>query len=216
MALYAFDGTGDKWEEDTPITDTQRTKKDRFLTNVVMFLKYYREENPNKDHYFSGVGTNGALIGFALGGAFGLGAWGRVNKAFKILKSEYSKGDEEIVIVGYSRGAAIARLFADKIYRSYNKIIDKEGNPLRSRPKIKFIGLFDTVASFGNPLNDYEWMFKERIPNNVQRTVHAMSLDERSDGFGLDRAYGRNILEVWFRGGHGDIGGNAKITIEGT
>lgn len=215
MALYAFDGTGDRWETDTPVTETQRTKKGRFLTNVVMFLKYYEEGNDSSYYYFPGVGTSGGLVGYMFGGAFGTGAHRRVNKAFKKLKTEFSrdeKADEEIVIIGYSRGAAIARLFADKIFRDYRKIKRSDGKPLTSRPQIKFLGLFDTVASFGNPFDDNEYMFKDRIPKNVLRTVHAMSLDERNDGFGLDRAYGRNILEVWFKGGHGDIGGNSETS----
>ncbi|WP_310426740.1 DUF2235 domain-containing protein, partial [Chamaesiphon sp. VAR_48_metabat_135_sub] len=78
-------------------------------------------------------------------------------------------------------------------------------------PKIRFIGLFDTVASFGNPLNDNELFFKKDLPSNVENAFHAMSLDLNAPGFGLDRVYGENVLEVWFRGGHGDIGGNSSF-----
>jgi Uncharacterized alpha/beta hydrolase domain (DUF2235) len=67
------------------------------------------------------------------------------------------------------------------------------------------------VASFGNPLNDNELFFKKDLPSNVENTFHAMSLDLNSPGFGLDRVYGENVLEVWFRGGHGDIGGNSSL-----
>ena len=174
-----------------------------------MFYKYYQGQSK---HYYEGVGTNLGWGGFMLGGLFGIGASQRIYRAFKDLKKEFAKGNTEITIVGYSRGAATARMFADKIYADYAKIKDDKGNFLTSPPKISFLGLFDTVASFGNPITDFEWRFQEQIPPNVVNTFHAMAICERSKGFGLDRAIGENLLEVWFFGGHGDIGGNAKDT----
>jgi Uncharacterized alpha/beta hydrolase domain (DUF2235) len=234
MALYAFDGTGDRWSpgtrwnlkdirELTPeqkqeliatITPEQKTDKDRYLTNVVFFYKEYIESGLHAE-YFPGVGSGafhgtqfGITLDFIFGGLFGIGAQGIVDQAFVKLQKNFEKGENIIDIVGYSRGAAIACIFANKIFRDYKKIISPS---LRKPPKIRFIGLFDTVASFGNPLNDNELFFKKDLPSNVENTFHAMSLDLNSPGFGLDRVYGENVLEVWFRGGHGDIGGNSSL-----
>jgi hypothetical protein len=233
MALYAFDGTGDRWSpgtrwklkdlrELTPkqkqeliatITPEQTTDKDRYLTNVVFFYKEYIESGLHAE-YFPGVGSGalfetelGVTLDFIFGGAFGIGAQGIVNQAFGKLQKNFEKGDKIIDIVGYSRGAAIACMFANKIFQE----CEKKSRSLDELPKIRFIGLFDTVASFGNPLNDNEIFFKKDIPSNVENTFHAMSLDLNSLGFGLDRVDGENVLEVWFRGGHGDIGGNSSL-----
>jgi hypothetical protein len=233
MALYAFDGTGDRWSPGTrwylkdlreltkkqkqeliaTITPKQTTDKDRYLTNVVFFYKEYIESGLHAE-YFPGVGSGalsttkfGITLDFILGGAFGIGAQGIINQAFGKLKKNFERGENVIDIVGYSRGAAIACMFANKIFRDYKKILPGLSEP----PKIRFIGLFDTVASFGNPLNDNEIFFKKDLPSNVENTFHAMSLDLNDRGFGLDRVYGENVLEVWFRGGHGDIGGNSSL-----
>jgi hypothetical protein len=232
MALYGFDGTGDRWNPGTrwklgdlrKLTEEQKqnllktiephakTENGRYLTNVVFFYKEYVRSGLHAE-YFPGVGSGawfetkfGKTLDFIFGGAFGIGAKGIVNQAFGRLKKNFEKGDRVIDIVGYSRGAAIARMFADKTFRDYKKL----GN-LTEPPEIRFVGLFDTVASFGNPFNDNELFFQKNLPRTVKNAFHAMSLDLNRKGFGLDRAYGENVLEVWFRGGHGDIGGNSAL-----
>jgi uncharacterized protein (DUF2235 family) len=110
-----------------------------------------------------------------------------------------------IDIIGYSRGAAIARMFADKTARDFSKL------GVEQPPLIRFVGLFDTVASFGNPLNDNEICFQHNLPWTVKNAYHAMSLDLHRSRFGLDRVFGNHVLEVWFRGGHGDVGGNSSL-----
>lgn len=210
MALYAFDGTKDRWDKQSPITPTAKTRSGRYFTNVVLFYDAYRNSGLPAN-YFAGVGSSQRRLDRFFGGYFGVGASGIIRRAFACLRANIESGDRVIDIVGFSRGAAIARAFADMTYKHYPKIVDKTGQPLGEPPQIRFLGLFDTVASFGNPLNDYEWFFQERIPPSVEVTIHAMALDVKRRGFGLDRAYGKNILEVWFRGGHGDIGGNAQL-----
>ena len=233
MALYAFDGTGDRWSPGSrwnvsdlqalsaderrellaTITPTSKTANKRFLTNVVFFYKEYAASGLQAE-YFPGVGSgawfetkSGKTLDFIFGGAFGIGAQGIVNQAFKRLKRNFERGDREIDIIGFSRGAATARMFADRVALAYQKL-DKT---LAEPPEIRFIGLFDTVASFGNPLNNNEVFFQNDLPWIVRNAFHAMSLDLNRLGFGLDRAYGNHILEVWFRGGHGDVGGNSGL-----
>jgi hypothetical protein len=82
---------------------------------------------------------------------------------------------------------------------------------------VRFLGLFDTVASFGVPWNEKERDFEVDIPDFVENTFHAMALDETRETFGIERCLGNRekITEVWFRGGHGDIGGNATYVDRG-
>ena len=233
MALYAFDGTGDRWNPGTrwnvsdlnslsaderrellaTITHTAKTQSKRFLTNVVFFYKEYAASGMQAE-YFPGVGSGawfetktGKTLDFIFGGAFGIGAQGIVNQAFQRLRRNFSRGDRVIDIIGYSRGAAIARMFADRVARDYSKLERAIDQP----PEIRFIGLFDTVASFGNPFNDHEVFFQNNLPWIVRNAFHAMSLDLNRAGFGLDRVFGNHVLEVWFRGGHGDVGGNSSL-----
>jgi hypothetical protein len=234
MALYAFDGTGDRWdppgfrwgrldfhtmdptkkEEVLASIDPEvRNKKSRLLTNVVFFLKEYVQSGLHAE-YFPGVGSGawfetktGQTLDFIFGGAFGIGAQGIVGSALKRLKRNVERGDQTIDIVGYSRGAAIACMFAEATCRKFRKV------GLSSPPPIRFLGLMDTVASFGNPFNNNEVNFQPTLPFTVRQAVHAMAYDLNRRAFGLDRVFGNHVLEVWFRGGHGDIGGNAQVGI---
>lgn len=234
MALYAFDGTGDRWDPPgfrwgrldfyklTPgqkeevlssISPTTRNSKSRLLTNVVFFLKEYVRSGLHAD-YFPGVGSGawfetqtGQTLDFIFGGAFGLGAKGIVASALKRLKRNIERGDQTIDVVGYSRGAAIACIFAQASAYQFKKL------GLTSPPPIRFLGLMDTVASFGNPFNKTELIFQPTLPFTVHQAVHAMAYDLSRRGFALHRVFGNHVLEVWFRGGHGDIGGNSEVGI---
>ena len=201
MALYAFDGT---WNDSTAPDDQRDARKD---TNVHRFRVAYS----GKREYVNGVGTRFGLIGKIVGGLTGAGAEQRITEQFAALRKNYAAGDTDIDVVGYSRGAAIARMFIQRIERDFDSLVDSAGKALLKVPQVRFLGLFDTVASFGIPWDANERSFKPDIPECVANTFHAMALDETRETFGIERCLGnRNkITEVWFRGGHGDIGGNA-------
>jgi hypothetical protein len=81
-------------------------------------------------------------------------------------------------------------------------------------PRIRFLGLWDTVGSFGVPIgplrNRSNAWFVRTIPENVARSFHAMALDEVRPTFSLIRPQHKNPkhhYEVWFRGIHSNIGG---------
>lgn len=88
-------------------------------------------------------------------------------------------------------------------------------------PPIRFLGLWDVVASFGlsfDTLVDFQsinigWNIDE-VPKNVQNCFHAMALDERQETFNVTRLDNENSLpnvtEMWFRGNHSDVGGGNK------
>ena len=200
MALYAFDGT---WN-DSSIPESERNTN--IDTNVHQFSVLYE----GNTYYKDGVGTRYGMIGKLIGGLTGAGAQKRIEEQFEVLKKNFTSGDTIIDIVGYSRGAAIARMFTHHIDRNCEDIVI-EGKPLDTPPSIRFLGLFDTVASFGVPWTENEHDFETDIPAFIENTYHAMALDETRETFGIERCLGNRdtITEVWFRGGHGDIGGNA-------
>lgn len=200
MALYAFDGT---WNDSRAPDEERDLKKD---TNVHRFRVLY---DGNRE-YVDGVGSRFGFIGKMIGGLTGAGAQQRVDELFRALKENFERCDTSIDIVGYSRGAAIARMFVHRIEQDFDSLT-ANGEALTAPPVVRFLGLFDTVASFGIPWDADEREFVPDIPEFVENTFHAMALDETRETFGIERCVGnrRKITEVWFRGSHGDIGGNA-------
>jgi hypothetical protein len=122
-------------------------------------------------------------------------------------------------IFGFSRGAALARAFSNDFIRSCKK--DAAGNLIyldnnRSIPiRIHFMGLFDTVASFGVPAANLDWPWTEKdltIPPQVERCVHYVAAHELRFSFPVDLIcqHGKlmpNWAEEVYPGSHSDVGG---------
>ena len=179
MALYAFDGT---WQYD--YEDANRD------TNVVRFRDAYQS---GEVFYQPGVGTRFGWLGRLIGAITGAGGRKRVGEALDAFHRIQLSGDSIVDIVGFSRGAALALHFA---------------NALPSGTPIRFLGLFDTVPSFGIPGNNIDLGWNLKFPPAVEHCCHAMALHETRYNFPLHRLDPNPRLnEVWFRGVHSDIGG---------
>lgn len=190
MALYAFDGT---WQgDDVP------NRPDKTDTNVVRFLDAYQ----GTKFYMEGIGLRKGLLGKVMGGLTGAGGRARIREALQHLAQDIVNGEHTVDIVGFSRGAALALHFANQIERQYPDI------------DIRFVGLWDTVASFGIPGNRINLGWQLTLADKVKHCYHVMALDERRSGFPLNRVRGRRnqaiggerLEEVWFRGVHSDVG----------
>ena len=129
--------------------------------------------------------------------------WRIRDEALSVLKSVYRLGDE-IVVTGFSRGAAIARLFCAKVI---------EDGVNGRFPCIKFLGIFDTVFSLlpfgsfqnGSPFKDLN------VSQFVKKVRHAVSIDEDRAAFAPKLVNNREgVVEKWFRGNHADVGGGYK------
>lgn len=200
MALYAFDGT---WNEDEQLESQD--------TNVVRFTELYAGLDVE---YLEGVGTRWGAVGKALGGLFGLGGRTRIDEMYDDLCENWQEGDKDIDIIGFSRGGALAVHFANKIADDGIKL--KSGE--KEEGKIRFLGVWDVVGSFGFALNnvmDFQeinlgWDI-DNVAGVVETCCHAMALDERRESFGVTRLNPDGdkpgVTEVWFRGVHSDIGG---------
>jgi hypothetical protein len=85
-----------------------------------------------------------------------------------------------------------------------------QGYPLR----LNFMGLFDTVASFGLPAQNIRTSFDEReliVSPMVERCVHYVAGHELRFSFPVDLIrkngrFARNWLEKVFPGVHSDVG----------
>ncbi len=81
---------------------------------------------------------------------------------------------------------------------------------IHPKPQVHFLGGWDTVSSFG-------WLWNMRtLPHtsnnpNVKHVRHAVALDERRAMFQQNLVWrneaNESFEEVWFAGGHGDVGG---------
>lgn len=180
---------------------------------------------------------NDALRGALLGKARALG--GKVAKhadtgqqqsfadVNKVLGQHRLIKQINVSIFGFSRGAALARAFCNQwlwqCKEGHGKL-SYEGYPIR----FVFLGLFDTVASFGLPATNSANSlafggFKGRdlvVDKRVERCVHQVAAHELRFAFPVDliRRDGQlpgNWLEKVYPGVHSDIGGGYKPSEQG-
>ncbi|MEL6747409.1 MAG: DUF2235 domain-containing protein, partial [Pseudomonadota bacterium] len=181
--------------------------------------------------YYAGIGNkydSDPLVG-TLSQATGLGAAGIIERAYLDVMRLWRPGDR-IAIVGFSRGAASARILS--------RMIDQRGAPRalwtlrlfgrhwtvwssgkKDKVPVDILGCWDTVGSFGvaktiaginfqqiNLLHDLS------VPENVRQAYHMVALDEDRQEFeptlmDPDPIRPERIVEVWFAGGHAGVGG---------
>lgn len=187
----------------------------------------------------------GKQVTRVLGIAFGRGVIRNLEEAYSFLMEHYQDGDR-IFMFGFSRGAYTARALAALIRAcglldsGCQNLIPYAMQLFRSQPPpwdilakfkatygrdctIHFLGLWDTVKSFGWV---YDPIFLPYTTNNerVEVVRHAMAIDERRNFF-QPMPWGslsKDTKQVWFAGVHGDVGGGfpepnsglAKITLE--
>ena len=204
--------------------------EDNGITNILKLHVLFGGDLTNEAHtkkqhsfYYSGVGTYGNKIQQMFNAAFApknLDVARIIKLAGKDLKKVYNNGDR-VFIFGFSRGAAIARRFASLIDDYLPEDADANG-------VVRFLGVFDTVASIGFPnLDDDEKPISDVVFENgtvsphVKEALHILSLDEKRIAFQptLMNKDDR-ITEIWFPGAHSDIGGGfwydglSDITLE--
>lgn len=152
LALYAFDGTNNDGYRDYPKGNE---------TNVFALFRIYNGNSA----YLPGVGTNDGLL-YPFGSAFGAGGQARESRMLAQAGEFIKSGDAVADIIGFSRGAAQARDFANRLKEKYPCV------------KIRWIGLFDTVASEGLP-NDVNIGYQLGIPQDTGSVLHLTAGGER-------------------------------------
>lgn len=123
---------------------------------------------------------------------------------------------------GFSRGAALARAYSNKVIRRSKLEGGKllyEGYPLR----LNFLGIYDTVASFGVPSKNVRLPFEERelvVSPLVERCIHYVAAHEVRAAFPVDLIRkGGKLAGPWvekvYPGMHSDVGGGYGPTDQG-
>lgn len=201
LLLFAFDGT-----RNSPET----------RSNVWKLSQTYRD---GPVFYHSGPGNSLYLDWDAV----------TATKASRIIETQWQsllnalkqsgnmKDHLPIDILGYSRGAALARHFGNLINQHVDNGLFSYTDSLRGLitacVDLRFMGLFDTVAQFG-VAGSQNANYDLTIAPAWEWVAHAVALNERRWLFPLISAAdsdGQNIVEAPFIGAHADIGGGALL-----
>jgi uncharacterized protein (DUF2235 family) len=203
----------------------------------------------------------GGSLARLLGLAFGYGLKSNVGEMWRILGRLYQGPEDRIFLFGFSRGAFEVRALAGLIRRcglpdgvqpAYDVLYEqawslfkpwemdhedirafKKENPELRDCRIHFLGIYDTVKSYGG----IRPVILPHLRHNpiVDSVRHALAMDERRAWFNAT-TWGRldsdrqeamsrltppelaeiarqDIQEVWFRGSHSDIGGGDREAI---
>ncbi len=167
----------------------------------------------------------------------------QIQRAYGVVASRFRPGDQ-IVLIGYSRGAYAVRSLAGVIgrigllradaaternirqaYRHYRAPMTSEAAKVFARlhchpyVEIEALAVWDTVKSLGLRLPIlWRWtepvhMFHDHaLGPHVLHGFHALALDETRNAYepvmwATPEGWTGHIEQVWFRGSHGDVGG---------
>ena len=218
-------------------------------TNVYKLFNMIEDRTENQVSFYDrGLGTGWRKITGNIGG---MGISQNIYECYKFLFENYMAGDN-IFLFGFSRGATTVRSLSSfihyfgilpksrpelikKAYRIYKISDDKErkkrADELVARnhnhwTKIKFLGVWDTVAALGVPIKsldifvDWIFFFRHKYHNlilseSVENARQALAIDDERLTF-HPKIWDKEIKnyqtmkQVWFSGMHTDVGGGYK------
>ncbi|MEL6840564.1 MAG: DUF2235 domain-containing protein [Pseudomonadota bacterium] len=180
------------------------------------------------------------------------GTWGvmtgkginrQIERAYGVVASRYKPGDD-IVLVGYSRGAYAVRSLAGVIdlvglvkadcatvravrqaYRHYRTgargptAQDFRDHYCHPDVQVEAVAVWDTVKALGLRLPIvWRWaqathdFHNHALGPHIRNGFHALAMDERREAYApvmwaCPPGWQGNMEQVWFRGTHGDVGG---------
>ncbi|WP_433832455.1 T6SS phospholipase effector Tle1-like catalytic domain-containing protein [Flavobacterium anhuiense] len=233
---YASNKDGSNTSYGNDNTNVDRLEKAYLKDKDKHYYSVYVEgigtKNPDKNK----DGTLDYYGDFTRGQGYGKGETGLFEKVekgcFDVVAKLQEKKEKKINtlyldVFGFSRGAAAARIFVNELNqkkvvsnkKSYNwgglgkafKELNYKEKP--NRIIVRFVGIFDTVSSYGN--NVFDDVDKDKVPltiPNVGFTVHLTAEDEFRKNFPLTTiaSAGVNSIELTLPGCHSDIGGGYK------
>jgi len=205
--IFCFDGTCNSPQ------DSDDYFADGSISNILKLHIFFggklnphngsNTNTPNQQSfYYSGVGTRGNWLTRKFNALFAppYGDLEDILEQANTDLSEHYEQNDEIYIFGFSRGAAIARMFAAHLSQ-----------------KVKFLGVFDTVAATRGSLDLNPDTFPASgivfengtLGQHIENAVHLVSLDEKRIVF-QPTLFNQDerVLELWFSGVHSDIGGS--------
>ena len=202
LLLFAFDGT--RYDA-------------RLNSNVWKFADLYTDTA----YYQSGPGNSSYIDWDAVT------AW----RAHQIVQNQWQHLLNEILwqdtgerlaidVIGFSRGAALARHFGNEILQHTQQgwfhYEDDFGRQYATCLEPRFLGLFDTVAQFGL-LGSHNRLYDLSVAPEWAWVAHAVALNEHRQLFPLysieidpETPLGQSQVQAGFIGAHEDLGGGHK------
>lgn len=217
-----------------------------FNTNVYKLFQLLEDRTSRQVVFYDpGLGTDWRKI---TGNISGRGISKNILDCYRFIFQNFEAGDQ-IYLFGFSRGAATVRslsgfihLFGilpkcreDLIQKAFSiyKIKDEKRRTENAQElveknstmwcKIKFLGVWDTVAALGLPIKWASYFLDRFIPHqfhnfrlseSVEYARHALSIDDERQTFHptlWDRIEkpepADRLKQVWFSGVHTDVGG---------
>ena len=122
------------------------------------------------------------------------------------MKTVHRDKDGEKVDSAYLDNGKMPKLGYLGYYLLQNKLSKEDLNKIRI--KIRFVGVYDTVASFGSEHSDDIVELQLNNLGKPAKVVHFTAMDEHRKNFALSKIpEGANFIEKNFPGVHSDIGG---------
>jgi len=218
-------------------------------TNVYKLFNMIEDRTDKQIAFYDrGLGTGWRKV---TGNVGGMGISQNIMESYEFIFDNYMAGDQ-IYLFGFSRGAATVRSLSSFIHyfgilpKSRTELIKKAykiykitDNKKRKRKatelitnnhtmwtRVKFLGVWDTVAALGVPISgvrvalDKLPFFKHRFHNftlseSVENACHALAIDDERRTFHpvlwdpQIEEY-QKMKQVWFCGAHTDVGGGYK------
>lgn len=222
-----FDGTLNN-RTNTWLGEKGTIKDDSYknaLTNIAI-LELYHRKNTEYDYslsvYVEGIGTTDEETDSTVAAATGRGPTGildkvetGISKVIVKINGVLTAGQEiqclHLDCFGFSRGAAAARNFIySTIYRRDNTLKQRlqSGGHCAKEIKVKFVGLYDTVASYGLiHNNDVDELHLDAI-RHAEDVVQLAAAEEHRKHFPLTNINStHNGVQLFLPGSHSDIGG---------
>lgn len=216
------------------------------ITNISRLYDLYSSDRETADDqteaqvkaYVSGIGTDDgksdSVFGMALGSSLIKQFQGVVTKTDEALeqiisvlhdfiaqnKTQVAIAKVQFDVFGFSRGAASARHFANRVMAQDSAIaeaittgLDHTGHHGKQAGEVRFLGLFDTVAAIGSLLNFYDINGRdnpgvnlELRPSVAQKVFQIRAMHECRYNFSANSIAGM-WPELVLPGVHSDIGG---------
>jgi len=191
MISVFFDGTGNNLDADLPTLEHSNVARmyRAHLKNAQLDGSY-RIYVPGIGTYFPEIGDDGCnkVLGF-IDTHNGMGAMGQARLDYAFRKIQEIVADSEprckritmisLSVFGFSRGATLARAFLRDLLKPELGFSEPQGTQLRWKSgghplEIRFVGLWDTVASVGLPMsanNAKDHRSPDRTEGNMVRLV---------------------------------------------
>ena len=178
--VFCFDGTQNGLDDEHP-------------TNI-RIISELADVDGQTVHYLEGPGNDERdIIRHLFGSLFGSDMWNIRDAAIEVVRQ--IPPDEKIYVFGFSRGAAIARMFCKSLH---DHLVD-----------VEFLGCFDTVFAVLPFGPSQQGLFNDlNVAKSVKNARHAVSIHEDRQAFTPNLMNPREgVKEVWFDGNHADVGG---------